>query len=72
MRLLTGGYYRPDGEMNQRSNSHQVCYRESPVRCVCACVYALRVQCDYVSVFVHGWTRMDALKQLDKKHYMTF
>ncbi|XP_062382432.1 SUN domain-containing protein 2-like [Sardina pilchardus] len=32
LRLLTGGYYRDDGEMSDSSSSHHVCYRESPVR----------------------------------------
>ncbi|XP_062381811.1 SUN domain-containing protein 2-like [Sardina pilchardus] len=33
MRLLTSGYYRDDGEMNdESSSSHHVSYRESPVR----------------------------------------
>ncbi|XP_048089730.1 LOW QUALITY PROTEIN: SUN domain-containing protein 2-like [Alosa alosa] len=32
IRLLTSGYYRDDGEMNERSSSHHMSYRESPVR----------------------------------------
>ena len=43
MRLLTSDYYRTDGEMNERSSSHQVSYRETPVRCVYMCVCIITV-----------------------------
>ncbi|XP_041915048.1 SUN domain-containing protein 2-like [Alosa sapidissima] len=32
LRLLTNGYYRDDGEMNESSSSHHLSYQESPVR----------------------------------------
>ncbi|KAL2078494.1 hypothetical protein ACEWY4_026179 [Coilia grayii] len=32
MRLLTSGYYRTDGEIYDSSSSHEVSYRETPVR----------------------------------------
>ncbi|XP_076141071.1 SUN domain-containing protein 1-like [Alosa pseudoharengus] len=32
LRLLTSGYYRDDGEMNESSSSHHLSYQESPVR----------------------------------------